>query len=663
MSVRQLTDHGPPRERRSENEMSGIVGIVNLDGAPVEPRLLQRMTASLAFRGPDAQATWIEGCVGFGHTLLKTTFESEHERQPFTLDGEVWIVADARIDAQAELIRELTQHPACVGEPPVQGNDQDGRAASPATDVELILRAYHAWGESCVEYLLGDFAFAIWDGRERRLFCARDHFGIKPFYYAQAGNCVVFSNTLDCVRQHPAVSDRLNDLAVADFLVLEWNLDPATTAFADIQRLAPAHRATWSSAGLNLSRYWTLPIDEPLFYRRGQDYVDRFKDLLRQAITDRLRTRPVGILMSGGLDSPTLAATTRDVLREQYGSADLKAFTRLFPHGPDESYYAGLAAKSLGIPVHFQVEGEHADLNWERRRVHTPEPFAEPWETPAARDRWHEVGAYSRVYFFGEGPDNALTFEWRPYLRYLVRQHRYGRLLQAFLSAASHGPIPFWGRLPRRMEELRTGWTSERNFPPWLNPELESRLGMRARWEDFLRPLTSAHPVRPEGYASMLIPLWQNLLESLDAEWTNAALELRHPYLDSRLLRFMLAVPALPWCRSKYLLRRIVRGVLPEPLLSRPKEGVPTVPCLERLTPLFTLPFVPAPDLGYYIEGGKLPNARKMNVWAFGDYLRVRALNYWLQNSRGRFNITPTEDRDYECFAESADSNFGEKAV
>ena len=120
----------------------------------------------------------------------------------------------------------------------------------PATDVELILRAYHAWGENCVEHLLGDFAFGIWDSARQHLFCARDHMGVKPFYYAHIGQLVVFSNTLDCVRLHPAVSDKLNDLAIADFLILEVNQDPATTSFADIQRLAPAHRATWSNAGL-----------------------------------------------------------------------------------------------------------------------------------------------------------------------------------------------------------------------------------------------------------------------------------------------------------------------------------------------------------------------------------------------------------------------------
>ena len=151
--------------------MSGIVGIVHFDGAPVDRHLLGQMTAFMTSRGPDAQQIWVEGNVGFGHTLLKTTDESEHERQPFTLDGRVWIVADARVDARRELVPQLQAH---------------GHESLPpnATDVELILRAWQTWGENCVEHLLGDFAFAIWDGPRQRLFCARDHLGVKPFFYA-----------------------------------------------------------------------------------------------------------------------------------------------------------------------------------------------------------------------------------------------------------------------------------------------------------------------------------------------------------------------------------------------------------------------------------------------------------------------------------------------
>src|SRR5206468_7575968 len=187
--------------------------------APVDHGVLRRLTGFMSFRGPDAQETWVDDNVGFGHTLLRTTEESEREHQPFTLDGRVWIVSDARVDAQADLIGKLASH----GEYVERG----------APDVELLLRAYRTWGERCVDHLLGDFAFAVWDGPRKRLFCARDHLGVKPFFYAHLGETVIVSNTLDCIRQHPAVSDKLNDLAIADFLLFDLNQDVATTSFAD----------------------------------------------------------------------------------------------------------------------------------------------------------------------------------------------------------------------------------------------------------------------------------------------------------------------------------------------------------------------------------------------------------------------------------------------
>ena len=115
------------------------------------------------------------------------------------------------------------------------------------TDVELILQAYLRWGDDCVQHLLGDFAFGIWDDRHQRLFCARDHFGVKPFYYSQVGDCLLFSNTIACLRQHSQVSSKLNDRTVGDVLLFDLNYDVTTTIFADIQRLPPAHTLTWSS--------------------------------------------------------------------------------------------------------------------------------------------------------------------------------------------------------------------------------------------------------------------------------------------------------------------------------------------------------------------------------------------------------------------------------
>ncbi len=171
--------------------MSGIVGIFNRDGAPVDHGLLRALTHFLAYRGPDGREVWVHDAVGFGHTMLRTTRESLNERQPTGLDGRFWITADARIDCRAELRAEL---------------ESAGRKTSRTTaDPDLILHAYAAWKEECVQHLRGDFSFAIWDIRDKILFCGRDHFGIKPFYYAEIGNTFIFSNTLNCVRLHPSV--------------------------------------------------------------------------------------------------------------------------------------------------------------------------------------------------------------------------------------------------------------------------------------------------------------------------------------------------------------------------------------------------------------------------------------------------------------------------
>ena len=269
--------------------MSGFVGILNLDGAPVDRALLERMTRSLAFRGPDAQEVWCQGPVGLGHALLQITSGTPLEKQPAELDGRLWIVADARIDARAELIAKLKAKSGTAG-----------LSLSFPPDAQLILHAYDAWGDACVEHLLGDFSFAIWDARERRLFCARDQFGVKPFFYAHLGSAFILSNTLDCVRQHPAVSSRLNDLAIADFLLFDSNQDLATTTFADIQRLPPAHILTCEQGKISVRRYWELSVTTPIHYSRDAEYVEHFRELLDTAVADRLRTDSVGVMMSGG---------------------------------------------------------------------------------------------------------------------------------------------------------------------------------------------------------------------------------------------------------------------------------------------------------------------------------------------------------------------------
>src|ERR1700676_940758 len=168
--------------------MSGIVGIIN-GGADLDPTLLQRMTDCLSLGGPDGCAVWRHAGVGFGHSLLRTSRPSDDAPQPFTLDGRTYVIADARIDGRAELIRKLREHGI--------------RCDAAASDAELLLLAYRVWAEDCVLHLLGDFVFAIWDAARQQLFCARDHFGIKPFFFAALDDCFLFSNTLNALRLHP----------------------------------------------------------------------------------------------------------------------------------------------------------------------------------------------------------------------------------------------------------------------------------------------------------------------------------------------------------------------------------------------------------------------------------------------------------------------------
>ena len=272
--------------------MSGFVGLLNLDGEPVDRVLLERLTQFLAFRGPDEQRIYCQGPLGLGHAMLRATREAATEKQPAALGERLFIIADARIDARAELIAKLRAK-----------NSSAGSLSLSTPDSELILRAYDCWGEACVENLLGDFSFAIWDARERRLFCARDQMGVKPLFYARSGSTFVFGNTLDCLRMHPAVSSRLNDLAIADFLLWDMNQEPSSTSFADIQRLPPAHLLVCATEKLEVRRYWNLCVSSPIQFRQSEEYIERFRELLDTAVADRLRSDSAGVLMSGGLDS------------------------------------------------------------------------------------------------------------------------------------------------------------------------------------------------------------------------------------------------------------------------------------------------------------------------------------------------------------------------
>jgi len=581
--------------------MSGICGIVHADGAPVDRQLLHAMTAFMAFRGPDAQDVWIDGPVGLGHALLRTTPESEHEHQPLSLDGKVWITADARIDGQAELRKQLA----------AQGRTN----LATADDIELILHAYHAWGEDCVLHLIGDFAFAIWDGPRWQLFCARDHFGVKPFFYATVGQGLVFSNTLDCLRKHPAVSDTLNDLSIADHLLFEFIQDPNATAFADIQRLAPAQCLIWSADGPRLKTYWELPDKIEVRYRPAGDYVEHFNELLAVAVADRLRTDRVAVEMSGGLDSTAVTVVALQQLKAQSRPFELDAYTMVFDRliQDQERYYSGLAAKHLGIPIHYSV-GDDFKLfeKNDRTKWHGPEPAHCPVPEMVICTMAEAAQAGHRVVLTGWDGDNLLDESPNPYFRHLLKEGKFFRMLSGIVSHAISQRLRILPRCREWLNRWRRKYAASiPSYPVWLNPELEQRLNLPARWAQYNRPPSTSRPLRPrarKGFSSLLET--SSFFDFCDAGVTHRAMEFRHPLLDLRLLDYCLSLPPFPWCVKKEILRAAMRGALPEPVRLRPKTplaGFPHVVLLQRAEARGIDRFAASPALDRYITRSNIP--------------------------------------------------------
>jgi asparagine synthase (glutamine-hydrolysing) len=615
--------------------VSGYIGIINPDGAPIDRHLLDRLTAFMAFRGPDAQAAWIDGPVGFGHALVRTTVESKRERQPCSLDGQVWITADARVDGRASLIDKLAGH--------------GGHVQKSVPDVELILHAYDIWGEECVRHLIGDFAFAIWDGRQRRLFCARDHFGVKPFFYASSASCFVFGNTLNCLRLHPAVSDDLNDNAIGDFLLCGCNEDTQTTAFADIRRLPPAHTLQWHEGRLRLNRYWSVPVDGAIRYRRAADYVAHFNEVFREAISDRLRTDRAVVSMSGGLDSSSVAAVARNLGSPGSPPVDLRAVTSVFDTLiPDqERYYAGLVARALHIPIGFVIADDFQLFErWDEPELHRPEPIEGAAAAALVADHNRACAAHGRVVLTGDCGD-PLQYGSATYVLNLLKRGFWGRALVDCWQSLRHGRLPKVGFRARLRRLLGTHGSWQFPYPEWLAPDFAKRLHLVDRLQEINEGPPAAHQDRPDTYRALTSASWLVGLEDYDAGVRQRALEFRHPYLDVRVVSFFLAIPPVPWSDDKELVRQAMRGLLPETIRLRPKAllaGEPVRELLQRDESRWVDRFVPTPELSCYVNRPAVPPlAGETDLGRIWTHLRPLSLQFWLRN-RNAFRRTRTKE-------------------
>jgi asparagine synthase (glutamine-hydrolysing) len=606
--------------------VSGFAGMACGQGAAPDARLLDRMAARLAFRGPDATHLWTKPGAGFCFTFLRTGPAPQAESQPVSLDGHVWLLGDVRLDGREELWRRLEQHGEGV--------------PAEATDEELLLRAWRRWGEAGCADLSGDFSFALWDAEARHLWCVRDLIGVRPLFYAQAGDRLYFSNTLEAIRAAPEISSALDAQFIGDFLLQAWCPDAERTVFRAIRRLPPGHLLEYSSAGLRIRRYATLPVEEPLWRKRPEEYVEEFRGLLEQAVRERLPRGPAAIFLSGGLDSSSVAALAAKVAKECGQVTSLRACTvdyrPLFDD--EEGQYASRAAAHLGIAIDV-LSGANCLPFTEggEPRLRTPEPCHEPFLALQV-EHYRHVAARARVAISGDGGDDILTGQAWPYLVYLLRRLRFGTIADAF-----GGYFLKHGRIPPLRAGFRTRlrqWLGRRpdsltGCPRWLAPQFEKELHLRERWHELQRTPEAIHPLHPVGYATLTSAYWPSVLEGEDAAWTGVAVETRTPLLDQRVLRFLLRLPPVPWCMDKEILRQAVRGLLPEEIRLRPKTPLRGDPLLSHVENFHWSPLPPsqpAPALRAYVDWERFcAILNKSTGAALWDDLRPVPLNRWLK--------------------------------
>jgi asparagine synthase (glutamine-hydrolysing) len=603
--------------------MSGFVGVVNTDRAPVDGPRLRQMTAYMAFRGPDARHVWQDGHVGFGHALLRSTHESAHERQPCSLDGGVWITADARLDGRPDLLHGL--------------HSSGREVAEQAPDVEMILHAYHAWGESCLEHLQGDFAFAIWDARRQRLFCARDRFGVAQFYYSRPGALLLFGNTLNCLRLHPSVSDALNEEAMADFLLSDLNTNPATTTFVDIRRLPPAHSLAWSQGEPQIRRYWALPEpNEHVHYRRAEEYVERFRTLFERAVGDRLRTERVGLHLSGGMDSTSIAATAHGLLRARGRPFDVRAYTivyeRLIPD--DEGRYAAQVAAQLGVPIEYLAAEEYVEREAPDPPEYIPPEPTFPLQLAAVYEITRRVAGFSRVLLMGFGGDPLFAVErsaWREALRWGHWDYTLAAL---------------WRRLRTCLKRRRRSVPLTVTLPDWIDPGFAARTELRARWEQYL---THIHTRRGrQGMATA--PLWSAIFTWSDPGFNGLPVRALFPFFDLRIVQYLQQVPPAPWLPRKRILREAMRDRIPAAVLRRPKTPLRANPhyalMRARGMPPWVEKLLEAQDLEGLVDVRRflapLRSPASLSPGLSMQFWRVVSLAYWLRHRQRPATATRT---------------------
>jgi len=438
--------------------MSGIAGVWNLDGQPIDRQLIARIGSTIAHRGCDASGIWSAATIAFTAHVARVAPESRNEHQPLTDDHHNALVFDGRLDNRDELIRQLSLGDAAVDVP----------------DAAIVLAAFQKWGRESLARIDGEFALAFFDAHNRRVTLARDPVGCRPLYYWVDRERLVFASEIKAILVHPAAPMKANDNLIADLFVrhrLDYE-DEGHTFFTGVHAVLPGRWTTIAPGDIRSVTFWDFDPQQAVRLRSYSDYAARLRELLFQAVRRRLRTsRPAAIAISGGLDSSIVLCIADDLRKSGTVTTPLLPMSSVAGESaPDEaSQFLTLLESTRGLSVdRVEIGAIGSDRDLERAAWHS--------ECPRIDDAWcaqrpmleQAAGRGARVVLTGHWSDQFLfvtgylsdlckRFAWREVRTHLDEYTRW------FVDA---DPAYFRSRFRR---ELALNLTSHR-ARGWLGP-------------------------------------------------------------------------------------------------------------------------------------------------------------------------------------------------
>jgi asparagine synthase (glutamine-hydrolysing) len=522
--------------------MCGICGELRFDGAPADLGAVERMTNSLWQRGPDHGGSYSDGAMGFGHRRLSIIDLSEKSNQPM-VDPELGLalVFNGTIYNYPDLKRQLQSR---------------GYHFFSDGDTEVILKAYREWGKQCVERLHGMFAFAIWDMRNNSLFLARDRFGIKPLYWNKDNNHFRFASNLQALLAAGDV-DKSIDPAGLHFLYTLHAVIPApSTILKGVRKLEPGHWMQLDArGGVTKGRYWQLDATRPDSPLTEKEWIKATHDALRHAVQTRndIADVPVGVLLSGGLDSSLLVA-----LLAESGISDLHTFTVGFEDQPEEKgnefEFSDQVVQRYG-PHHHKFIVPNEDVL--KRLPEAVDAMAEPMfgqDAVAFYLLSEQVSQKVRVVQSGQGADEVFGgYFWYPRMLAETTGSRLDRFRKHYFDR-DHDEFLHLATEPYQQRDYTGEYIAEQLNATGADDFLDAVLRLDAT------TLIVDDPVKR--------------VDNMTMAW---GLEARVPFLDHQLVELAARCPPDIKLKSggKHLLKSVARGIVPDEVIDRPKGYFP----------------------------------------------------------------------------------------